>query len=539
MTIQSRIPVLAKDPQGSGGNAAHPLLMRETSWFVALLLALLLLSAIAPIGYMGGGWDDWRYLNAARCWREFGPCLPHDHWQSRWPLIAPLYAITAIAGESRLTVSLWPLTASFLALWFLALAGNRLLGRPVGWIAAFLLLLTPAFSLIMLAPRIESVELAAILGGVVAVLQWRDRREGRSALLAGLMFGVAIQARETAAIATGFAALYVLTRKPLPSPAHVALAAVGLAIPFAIEFLIFWVSTGDPLWRRRLDVDHTQILSSELHATPDPKTLPFFNKTYIANWHREMGIYVHWSIDGVLNLLANPRAGITLTVVPLVLLFWRKIIDAGTRRATIWLWAGAMLYVALLTYALAMDPKSRIMMVPVCAVHLAFALLSWRLIQLGRSGAVYGMWAVIALIGLSFPFGAPRIQRVEPSAREWIAAHRGDIEIEPNTRRQLTLLPEARGLPGLGADRRFLLYNTNNACPRLIRDGGLAADAIKLVASKSMSRLSFIPAPWGELCLFEYEKAVPEDAVRHAISRSRRDGPYSLAPRPEAIFERD
>jgi hypothetical protein len=514
--------------------------MSDRDWLAALALAMLLMIFVAPIGYVGGGWDDWRYLNAARCWREFGPCLPHDHWQSRWPLVAPLYAITAVFGESRLTVTLWPLATSFLALWFLALSGNRLLGRPVGWLAAILLLLTPAFSLLMLAPRIESIELAAILGGVVAMLEWRDSRRGRWALLAGLMFGVAIQARETAAIATAFAALYVLTRKPRPSAAHLALAAAGFAIPFALEFLIFWASTGDPFWRRRLDMDHTRILSSELAATPDPHSLPFFNKTYIANWRREMGIYVHWSIDGLLNLLLNPRAGITLTIVPLVLFHWRKVLDAASRRTALWLWAGAMLYVSLLTYALAMDPKSRIMIVPVCAAHLAFALLSLRLMRAGRVRAVYRMWAVIALVGIVVPFGAGSIWRVEPAAREWVAAHRGDLEVDPNTRRQLTLVREVRELPGLASPSRFLLYNINNGCSRLVQDGGLPPGAMKLVASKSRSPLGFIPAiPWGELCLFEYERPVSADTLREAIRKSRRDGRYILAPRPEAVFERD
>ena len=535
MTIQSRIPHHADRAKAS----RHLLLMRDGHWFLALLVALLVLSALAPIGYMGGGWDDWRYLNAARCWREFGPCLPHDHWQSRWPLVAPLYALTAVLGESRLPVSLWPFITSFLALWFLALAGNRLLGRPVGWIAAFLLLLTPAFSLIMLAPRIESVELAFILGGVVATLEWRERRDGRWALVAGLMFGIAIQARETAAIATAFAAVYVLTRKPRPSAGHVALAVLGLAIPFAIEFLVFWASTGDPLWRRRLDVGHTEILSSELLVKPDPNSLPFFNPTYIANWRRECGIYVHWSIDGVLNLLANPRAGITLTIVPLVLLWSRRIVDAASRRKALWLWAGAMLYVAVLTYALAMDPKSRIMLAPICAAHLAFALLSWRLIEAGRPRTVYAMWGALLLIGLSFPIGAPRISLIEPTAKEWIAAHRGDIEIDPNSRRQLTLLSEARELPGLDANRGFLLYDTNTTCVQLLRGSGRAPAALQLVGEKWMSVLGFIPAPWGEACLFKHERPVSGDALRQAIATSRHDGPYILAPRPEAVLERD
>ena len=507
--------------------------------FALLLAAFVLMSLIAPSGYVGGSSDDWQYLNAARCWREFGPCLPQDHWQGRWPVIAPLAAITAVAGESRFTVSLWPMIASFFALWLLALVGNRKFGSPVGWLASFLLLLTPAFTIQMLAPRVEAVELAFVLAGALAVLHWDEQRSGAMAFVAGLMFAMAVQVRETAAIATAFAAIYVISRKPRPSARDLILGALSFSIPFAVEFLVFAISAGDPFWRRRLSLGHTQIISSELLARPDAGSSPFFNPTYIANWRREMGIHVHWTVDGMLNLLVNPRAGISLTIVPLLLASSRRIADLASWRQALLLWAGALLYVAALTYGFALDPKSRLMVVPIAMAHVAFALLSWRLLKARRRALVVALWVLIALVGLAFRVGNPGTALAEPSARQWIATHPGDIEIDPNTHRELTLIKEARELPGLDANKGLFLYGASTDCTQLPQHGGLPSGALHLVAEKSLSRLGFIRAPWGALCLYKFEKSVSAEMVRQAIRSSRHDGAFILSPRPTAVLDRD
>lgn len=103
--------------------------------------------SVNPIGFMGDGWDDWQYLEAARCWRAHGPCLPHDHWQGSWPVIAPLAAITLLFGKSRLTVGIAPLTASIICLVLIAKVGNHLAGRPAGFVAALLFQTAPALSI--------------------------------------------------------------------------------------------------------------------------------------------------------------------------------------------------------------------------------------------------------------------------------------------------------------------------------------------------------------------------------------------------------
>jgi hypothetical protein len=101
----------------------------DLRWMVAIVGALALILIVNPVGFVGGGWDDWQYLNAARCWVQHGPCLPTDHWQGRWPIIAPLAAVIALLGESRFSVGLPSLAYSIGSLVLLAWLGNRLAGK--------------------------------------------------------------------------------------------------------------------------------------------------------------------------------------------------------------------------------------------------------------------------------------------------------------------------------------------------------------------------------------------------------------------------
>lgn len=175
---------------------------------IAVTISIVL--AINPVGFIGGGSDDWRYLEAARCWRLHGPCLPHNHWEGRWPLIAPIAAITGLLGETRLTVGLAPLLAGTTCLILITNIGDRLAGRPAGLVAALLFLTVPAFSVQLLDPTVEATELAFCLAGLTAMLCWRENPGTTWPFVVGTMFGLAFQTRETAAVAILFAGGAVL-----------------------------------------------------------------------------------------------------------------------------------------------------------------------------------------------------------------------------------------------------------------------------------------------------------------------------------------
>lgn len=493
--------------------------MPERHWWAVLLLASAVVLWINPVGFIGGGMDDWQYINAARCWRNHGPCLPHDHWQARWLLIGPLAAVTTLFGESRFTVGIVPLCASAASLLLLAEVGNRLLGKPVGFIASLLMLAVPAFSMQFLEPTVDSIELALVLGGFLASLTYKEHRSLSAAFASGLSFSLAMQVRETAFPAVLFTLIFMVIGKERPSIAAAAAALMGFFLPIAAELIIFWRSTGDPFWRFRLDLAHGNIPSSELNVRVDPKRGPLFNKDYIANWRRVPGIHIHWAVDGLVNLFANALAGMSLGLTALILLVSRSL-GSVRRLEAFCLWLIGILYASVLIYVFAIDPKARMMYVPLSLTNLALALLLWDLRS--RIALVVSVAAACAGVGGIELYVMPNIHRAEVAAERWIPEHPGEIELDENTRRHLALLPAAEALPNVGSERSYLLYSSAVPCARWIRINGLKRGALRLVSEQPVTRLQWLmPSLGTPLCLFRYNEQLTNKEIQTAIDRTQ------------------
>ena len=76
----------------------------DRQWCALICATFIALLLVNPIGYIGGGWDDWQYLDASRCWAQQGSCLPRAHWESRWSVFVPIAAIVSLLGKSRMAV---------------------------------------------------------------------------------------------------------------------------------------------------------------------------------------------------------------------------------------------------------------------------------------------------------------------------------------------------------------------------------------------------------------------------------------------------
>jgi hypothetical protein len=206
------------------------------SWLAALAATLALILLLNPVGFVGGGWDDWQYLNAARCWAKHGPCLPHDHWQGRWPVIAPIAAMISLFGESRLTIGLPSLAYALGCLFLMARLGNRLAGSPAGYAAALLLLVIPIFGAELLGPNAEFPELLFLLSAANFILAFAKRNSPWLAFAAGVSWSLAFQVRETAIAALPLLAVaaWMCARR---DPRALLAAMIGATLPFLAELL--------------------------------------------------------------------------------------------------------------------------------------------------------------------------------------------------------------------------------------------------------------------------------------------------------------
>jgi hypothetical protein len=495
------------------------------SWWLGFAIAFVLMLLVNPGGFIGGGNDDWHYLQAARCIREYGLCLPHEHWSARWPVVAPIALLTSLFGESRFTISIAPAIASFMALALLAVIGNRMFSRPVGWIGAILLLLTPAFAVQLSQPSVEATELCFVFAGFLCVLKWRENRGLLWAFSAAVLFSVGIKVRETALLAALFAFIYLCAGKPKPRLPDIAVAAIGFALPFLVEFVWFAASTGDPFYRIKLSIGHTQIWSSELLGPIDRSHPPFFNKAYIANWRLEPGIHVHWAIDGLLNLFVNGLAGLSFPFVTLFLLFGSKKIGPEITRRSLTLLLVAVAYMACLIYAFAIDPKARMMLVALAMTNMALALITLRLRAIGYPLVAYSTWVAAAILGLTLQYGHQRTALSESAAKNWIAQKPGQIEIDPATRKYLALVPAAQRLPGLDANMPYLIFTGGMPCEEWIAKSSLPRRSLTILETQKNTLVS-LPGIGGEMCLLRYDRPIPEavlrERIRHVLLKERR-----------------
>ncbi len=413
---------------------------------VALALLMLLVLPV-PVGYVGGGGDDYYYVAAARCAAAHGYCLPATHWATRWPLIAPMGLVFRLFGDGHIQSMIVPFAYSVVAVVLFVRLVGQAWGDQAALAGGIAFVATASFAKGLLQPNVETIELTFVLAAVSAGVQvCRPGATHRPlwALAAGLLLAFAAQSRMTSlawlpiiALAMPFAPAN-LRRLALP-------AVIGFALPLTIEGLIYSMATGDPLLSFHLSEAHTRIATSELPPGVDLTRSPILNPQFIAGWHPAMNIHLNWTIDGVINLLANPQMGPVLLGALLLTFLRRRTL--GLRSPEIMLLAVAVLYTAALIYGLAIDPKAR-MFLPVGAIAAAlvghFAVATW---DAGERAIAAVLLAALVLVGAvetakRFELGSSR-----DLAAAWAQEHPGQVAVEDATRRFLTFDATVRALP--------------------------------------------------------------------------------------------
>ncbi len=456
-----RMTIVASDPSGSGSWPArlvdHP--------FLSVAAAALILMALNPVGYVGGGWDDWYYLDAARCAAEHGYCPPGDHWARRFTLVAPLGWSIALLGESRPVLWIVPAAYSLAALALLVSIVARQFGRPAALVAGLALLLTPAFGERMLHVGVDIPELAFALAALLCAQRCARTGSGRWAIASGALLALAILTRPTALallplLVGAFLLVPQLRRRLIP-------LGLGLLAPILIEGGAYWIAAGDPLLPWKLSLAHGSIPSSELQSGVDLGQSPLFNVAFIDGWRPAAGIEVHWTVDAFLNLMAHPAASFTLFGALLLVAANARRLgrpEAGGRTIPLLILAAA-LYFGALVYALAIDPKPR-MFLPVIAVAAiaigVLAPLAWR----RRERLLPAILAVVLTVGGLFgAMQQPDVKPIVRAAGELLRGHSGPVTVERITARLLALEPLAAALPvHRRGDRRPVLIIGNGNC---------------------------------------------------------------------------
>lgn len=492
---------------------------KVTAWQLLgpVLVALFAISCVAinPIGFIGGGSDENHYLDAARCWVSSGqPCLPHNHWASRWPVVAPIAASIALFGESRITIAIGPLLWWASALFLAGFLGWRWFGRAVGLACTLILASLPALTGTAMTASADIPELAFQLGALAAATLAYERDSRRWALVAGALAGFALQARDTSFLFAGAAALVWFT---LPRGRRSVLlwAVPGLLAAAIAEMAVYAGATGDALYRYRLALGHVAIPSAELPRGFDTSQSPLFNPAYIAAWNREQGIRVHWIVDPWLNLLASPRIGWTLFMALIVLLLTRSALLPKQRLAIYRLGIPALLVALLLVYGLAIDPKSRMFLglATTAGMIIAVGAVGARKDEDRRSPAV--AMALLVLLQAHTVISLPSTREAESRARVWIEAHPDEIEIDDVTLSSLTLIPEAHRLAGPGSGRPLRLATVATTCADYVRPRPGAPIRVAVVDRAAASN-----GGAGEICLLRI-RARPLTETRAGARSSR------------------
>ena len=464
----------------------RPQLERLTAVLPFVLLAGLMVTL--GDGFMGGGGDDGSYLHIAQHWVTYGASLPANHWEGRWPVVLPLAGSLELFGLHRWSVALPSFIAAILSLVLVKRLGDRYFGSPVGIAAAAVLAVIPAFTRQATSATVEPIELLLILAAFDLV---------RRPVLAGLMLGLAFQARETAV-----AALPILLFLSGDRKSAVRIMG-GFLAPFGVELATYYGLTGDALYRRHLSLAHTTLPTPVL---PFTEANPLFNVDIIKSWYRESGIHLHWTVDGFLNLLPNP----TTALLPIATLI--QVLRVELDRKLRFLLLAAVFYCAALIYGLAIFPTPRMFLPALAALAVAFAVLSLR----WRDAVSIALMAMIAAVSLLCTTVHPSSAHWQTVAEQWETKYAGQVETTQQD--YWVFSPALQSLPSSGKPYLLKLDTKPCAGPVVEEDsGGLMPRDIgyrghlclyRVGAAKQSVRLPPIgakpvPAQPGEQALFE------------------------------------
>ena len=269
-----------------------------------VMLAALGWSWVAWIGFQG--LDDLHYLHAATRWWNAQPYVPADHWEARLPFVVLLALGLRSFGENTAGMAV-PCALVFVGLmagsWGVARAAFG--ARTALW-TLVAVALTPEFfrAPSTFYPDALEAALAVAAAGLTAYGLWGQRGGVAWFTAAGLVAGVALLTRETAAaVPLGLAVLIWLERRGWRA---LAALAAGAVLPSLLEGLYYASVAGAPFLRLAVDSRGATMVSAHLEGGAFTGTSPLFNMALAALWNPPSAFRVHWSVNALVNLFTTP-----------------------------------------------------------------------------------------------------------------------------------------------------------------------------------------------------------------------------------------
>lgn len=359
----ARIAARDDDPTGlTRPGLLQPVGMGRRWGPLAWLAILAIGAAVALAGPTGfQGLDAVKYLEAAAAWREAWPggVVGATHWAMRLPYVWAL----ALAGEHESALVALHVAFGLVVLaasWHLARAE---IGEGPALALCLVLAVTPAFVGAAATVNVDVAELALTVPAFWLVLAAAREQRGGKAVLAGLLVGVAILVRQTAAAPALLGALVLLRARPWPGRCLVLFCAAVL-LPSMIEAAAYAMVTGDPLYRLSVDLRHTQIPSAHLQGGVYTEGLPLLNPTLSARWDMPSVVRLHWTVDPLLRFAFHPVSAVLVMAAALAVaaLMIRGVPEGGgaaPRAALGWALAGAGIVYVTNVFVLSISPSPR------------------------------------------------------------------------------------------------------------------------------------------------------------------------------------
>jgi len=265
----SEVPQLARSSKKRWHEASIPIRLLLIAGFIVAALSLLQ-ALLPPIGYDG----LYYHLPIPKLYLESGRIYPTPEFTpAGFPLLGEMLFIVGMAVGSDTFSQLMNLVFAVLLAAATIKAGQRWAKPFGGWIAGAMLLGMPIISIWATLPYVDFAWALFEFLGVYALLLWGERMRASNAILAGLMFGLALGTKYLALGGLLFivlAAIIIWRRERLLTLARLIIpliaAAVIVGAPWYIKNWIWYSNpvypllngifnpASGPLWTTRLSL---------------------------------------------------------------------------------------------------------------------------------------------------------------------------------------------------------------------------------------------------------------------------------------------